>query len=72
MIYSLWIPSLFLLIIIVTKNVDSAIRNQKKVNDGLLNQLHSMQDELTAIRRDIHVHPETAMTEVRTAAIVAA
>jgi hippurate hydrolase len=33
--------------------------------------LRSFQDELAAIRRDIHRHPETAFQEERTAAIVA-
>ena len=40
--------------------------------DGLIDQLHIHHDELTAIRRDIHAHPEMGLEEVRTAALVAA
>lgn len=38
----------------------------------LLRQLAAYRDDLTAIRRDIHRHPETAFEENRTADIVAA
>jgi amidohydrolase len=34
-------------------------------------RIAAWQDELAAIRRDIHAHPETALEEVRTAALVA-
>jgi metal-dependent amidase/aminoacylase/carboxypeptidase family protein len=34
--------------------------------------LQAWQAELTAIRRDIHAHPEMGLQEVRTAALVAA
>ncbi|CAF2922762.1 unnamed protein product [Rotaria sp. Silwood2] len=42
------------------------------MNNSLLDRLRTMQAELTFIRQDIHAHPETAMKEVRTSAIVAA
>src|SRR5579871_1599180 len=38
----------------------------------LVSELRSFETELTAIRRDIHKHPETAFEEVRTADVVAA
>jgi len=37
-----------------------------------LDAIRAYEDELIAIRRDIHAHPETRFEEVRTAAIVAA
>ena len=39
---------------------------------GLIDQLRAHHPELTAIRRDIHAHPEMGLEEVRTAALVAA
>jgi metal-dependent amidase/aminoacylase/carboxypeptidase family protein len=38
----------------------------------VLDALKPSEDEMIAIRRDIHKHPETAFEEVRTADIVAA
>ena len=32
--------------------------------------VESIFDELVAIRRDIHAHPEVGMTEVRTSALI--
>ena len=32
--------------------------------------IDSIFDELVAIRRDIHAHPETGMQEVRTSALI--
>ena len=40
--------------------------------DALLDQLRESHAELTAIRRDIHAHPEMGLEEHRTAALVAA
>src|SRR5262245_58660794 len=37
----------------------------------LINRIASCHDEMTAWRRDIHAHPETAFEEVRTAALIA-
>lgn len=34
--------------------------------------VESIFDELVAIRRDIHAHPEVGMTEVRTSALIRA
>ena len=39
--------------------------------DALLDLIRVHHDELTAIRRDIHAHPEMGLEEVRTAALVA-
>ncbi len=41
------------------------------MDGGTLQSLRDMEPELTAIRRDIHRHPETAFEEVRTTDIVA-
>jgi len=38
----------------------------------ILDQIKQFEPELTAIRRDIHAHPETRFEEVRTAALVSA
>jgi amidohydrolase len=38
----------------------------------ILAELESFRDDLTAIRRDIHAHPETGFEETRTAGIVSA
>ena len=40
--------------------------------DSLISQISVHHPELTAIRRDIHAHPEMGLEEVRTAALVAA
>jgi amidohydrolase len=37
----------------------------------VINRIASFHDEMTAWRRDIHAHPETAFEEVRTAALIA-
>lgn len=37
----------------------------------IINRIASFHDDMTAWRRDIHAHPETAFEEVRTAAIIA-
>ena len=37
----------------------------------IINSIAAMQEEMTAWRRDIHAHPETAFEEVRTAGLVA-
>jgi hippurate hydrolase len=42
------------------------------MDNALLDRIRSLQPELTAIRRDIHAHPEIGMDEHRTAALVAA
>lgn len=42
------------------------------MSKDLLKDMQAYRDELTAIRRDIHQHPETAFEENRTADIVAA
>ncbi|CAF3787203.1 unnamed protein product [Adineta steineri] len=42
------------------------------MNHILLSKVREMQSELISIRQDIHAHPEMAMTEVRTSALVAA
>ena len=42
------------------------------MSDSLIDHIRLNQPELTAIRRDIHAHPEMGLEEVRTAAIVAA
>ena len=36
-----------------------------------LDIIKTYQDEMTAIRRDFHIHPELGLEEVRTAEIVA-
>ena len=41
------------------------------MDDAALARIKALQPELTAIRRDIHAHPEMGMEEVRTAALVA-
>lgn len=41
------------------------------MNNDLLDDLRGDLAELTAIRRDIHIHPEMGMEEVRTSALVA-
>jgi hippurate hydrolase len=41
------------------------------MNDAVIARLKAFAPELTALRRDIHRHPETAFEEVRTADIVA-
>ena len=38
----------------------------------IIPEVRDYQDELTAIRRDIHAHPELAFAEQRTADLVAA
>src|SRR5215211_4762912 len=38
---------------------------------GRIADLHAFHDELTAIRHDIHAHPETAFEEKRTSDLVA-
>ena len=40
--------------------------------DSLTDRIHPHHAELSAIRRDIHAHPEMGLEEVRTAALVAA
>ena len=40
------------------------------MNGTLLDQVRSMQIELTSIRQDIHAHPEMAMEEVRTSSLI--
>ncbi len=42
------------------------------MTDAVLAQISAHHAELTAIRRDIHAHPEMGLEEVRTAALVAA
>ncbi len=42
------------------------------MTQSAIDQIRTHQAELTAIRRDIHAHPEMGMEEVRTAALVAA
>ncbi|CAF1229627.1 unnamed protein product [Adineta steineri] len=42
------------------------------MNSVLLDEVRAMQLELTQIRQDIHAHPEMAMEEVRTSALVSA
>src|SRR5215211_2210583 len=37
----------------------------------IINRIASFHDDMTAWRRDIHAHPETAFEEVRTAEVVA-
>ena len=39
--------------------------------DRVVELAEQFQEELVAIRRDIHAHPEIARTEVRTTALVA-
>jgi hippurate hydrolase len=41
-------------------------------DDAVLSAIREFHPELTAIRRDIHAHPEMGLEEVRTAALVAA
>ena len=41
------------------------------MNPATTARLHALHPELTAIRRDIHAHPEMGMEEVRTSALVA-
>ena len=41
-------------------------------NSDILAEIRAYEPELAAIRRDIHMHPETRFDEVRTAALVAA
>jgi hippurate hydrolase len=41
-------------------------------DDAILSEIRAFHPELTAIRRDIHAHPEMGLEEVRTAALVAA
>lgn len=41
------------------------------MNESLLEQVRTIQEELTIIRHDIHAHPEMAMQEKRTSALVA-
>ncbi len=40
-------------------------------DDAIAARIRAMHPELTAIRRDIHAHPELGMEETRTAALVA-
>jgi len=68
---SCWILLLFISAVIVFKDVESNIQNQEQMDNSLLSRLRAMQAELTVIRQDIHSHPESAMKEVRTAALVA-
>ncbi len=42
------------------------------MTDAVLDAIRAHEDELIAIRQDIHAHPETGFEEVRTAGIVAA
>lgn len=42
------------------------------MNNTLLDKVRDMQAELTSIRQDIHAHPEMALEEIRTSALVAA
>ncbi|UJR29384.1 hypothetical protein I4U23_010596 [Adineta vaga] len=56
---------------IALKEVDSNVRKQKTIDNNLLERLRAMQTELNVIRHDIHAHPETAMKEIRTSALVA-
>ena len=42
------------------------------MKDTVFEEIRDMQTELTSIRRDIHAHPEMAMEEERTSALVAA
>ena len=39
--------------------------------ESLRAMAHEMSDELTAIRRDFHRHPETGWLEMRTSAFIA-
>lgn len=41
------------------------------MDETLLAQVRTMQPEIARIRQDIHAHPETAMKEIRTSALVA-
>jgi hippurate hydrolase len=41
-------------------------------DDDVLSAIRSFHPELTAVRRDIHAHPEMGLEEARTAALVAA
>ena len=41
-------------------------------DDAIVTEIRAYHPELTAIRRDIHAHPEMGLEEVRTAALVAA
>ncbi|WP_408896310.1 M20 aminoacylase family protein [Pararoseomonas baculiformis] len=41
------------------------------LRQAILDEIQAYADELIAIRRDIHMHPETRFEEVRTAALVA-
>ena len=40
-------------------------------DDAIMSRIREIHPELTAIRRDIHAHPELGMEETRTAALVA-
>ncbi len=44
---------------------------QSALDPSLLDRVRSYQDELSAIRRDIHAHPELGLEEYRTAELVA-
>jgi amidohydrolase len=41
-------------------------------DDAVLNEIRAFHPDLTAIRRDIHAHPEMGLEEARTSALVAA
>src|SRR5579875_3645741 len=40
-------------------------------DDAIMSRIRDIHPELTAIRRDIHAHPELGMEEIRTAGLVA-
>ncbi|CAF1617582.1 unnamed protein product, partial [Adineta ricciae] len=56
---------------IVFKETDGYVVNEKATANNLLELLRPMQTDLHVIRQDIHAHPETAMKEIRTSALIA-
>ncbi|NRD34693.1 amidohydrolase [Shewanella sp. DC2-4] len=75
-VYSLRLTRFFILIFLFNFNVIAQISEENtKLPDSLLEQLNSVVKEdtgrLVDMFKDLHMHPELAFTEVRTAKIVA-
>ena len=66
-------PELLLLsILCISFHPVRSDRNRLPMNRSLFDELSAILSEMSLIRQDLHAHPETAMKEVRTSALVAA